>query len=174
MKKRMITMISAGSMFLVFGLFSPVDGTAGVNINIGIPLPGLVFSAPPALVVIPGTYAYIAPDVDVDIFFYQGYWYRPYEGLWYIAADYRGPWSFIAIDRVPSVFLNLPPYYRRVRPGYERMPYGMVQRNWRTWENERYWDRYERRRDYDDENAPHHGHGHGWGHGMGMGMRGDD
>jgi len=67
-------------MFLVFGLFTPAMSSAEVNINIDIPLPGLVIPAPPALVVIPGTYVYYPPDVQTDIFFYHGYWYRPYRG----------------------------------------------------------------------------------------------
>ncbi len=165
MKKRIITMISTCGMFMVFGFFPLLDSSAEVNVNINIPLPEVVFSAPPALVVIPGTYAYFAPEVAVDIFFYQGYWYRPYDGRWYIAADYRGPWSFVAINRVPPVFLSLPPDYRSVPPGYERVPYGVVKKNWRRWESERHWDRHERKRDYDDGDEPHHGHGHGRGHG---------
>ncbi len=164
MTKRMITMISTFSMLMCFGFFLPLDSSAEVNVNINIPLPGVVFSGPPALVEMPGTYAYFAPDVAVDIFFYQGYWYRPYDGRWYISADYRGPWSFIAVNRVPPVFLNMPPDYRYVPPGHERMPYGMVKKNWRRWESERHWDRHERKKDHDDGDEPHHGHGRGHGH----------
>ena len=96
MTKRSIwSALGGGTMYLVFGLFNPGTSTAGVNVNISIPLPGLVIPAPPALFVIPGTYVYYPPDVNVDIFFYHGYWYRPYRGGWYIANGYNGPWRTI-------------------------------------------------------------------------------
>jgi hypothetical protein len=42
-------------------VLSPLKGTAGVNVNIGVnvPFPALEIDAPPAVVVIPGTYARI-------------------------------------------------------------------------------------------------------------------
>ena len=54
-----------------------------VDVGVSIPLPpAIVFGAPPQLVVIPETYVYVDPDVDVDIFFYGGWWWRPWEGRW--------------------------------------------------------------------------------------------
>lgn len=175
--KRWIVVALCVGILSVLAVIAPEGGNAGVNINVTIPLPGLVISAPPAMVVIPGTYVYYPPDVDVDIFFYDGYWYRPYRGQWFIAAEYNGPWGSIAIQRVSDVLVNLPPHYRHVPPGYERMPYGMVKRNWRAWENERHWDNDENRRghaDYDGDGyaRPHRRRGRG--RGMGMGRRGDD
>ena len=36
----------------------------------------------------------------------------------------------------------LPQDYRhRLSPGYERIPHRDVQRNWKKWEKEKYWDR---------------------------------
>ncbi len=159
--KRWVIVVLCAVALLTGGIFYPTKSKAEVSVNVMIPLPGLVITAPPAMVVIPGTYAYFPPDVEADIFFYHGYWYRPYRGQWFISAEYSGPWGSIAINRVPGVLINLPPYYRQVPPSYMRMPYGMVRKNWRTWEEERYWDRY------DDEN-PHSGHGMGRGMGMGM------
>jgi hypothetical protein len=157
-KKSILSAIGGGAIYLVFGLFNPGTSHAGVNVDIHIPLPGLVIPAPPALIVIPGTYVYYPPDVDVDIFFYHGYWYRPYRGGWYIADGYNGPWRTIGPRRVPRALIGLPPTYRRIPPGYERMPHDMVQRNWRTWEKERHWDKHRGERG---------GHGRGRGHGMG-------
>lgn len=174
--KRWVIMVLCAVALLKGGILYPTKSNAEVNVNVTIPLPGPVITAPPAMVVIPGTYAYFAPDVRADIFFYHGYWYRPYEGRWYVSAVYNGHWGYIAINRVPSVLINLPPSYRHVPRGYNPIPYGMVKRNWRTWENERYWDNYERRRrgGYDgDGHAMSHG-GHGMGHGIGLGRRGDD
>ncbi len=174
MKRLVIVALCA--VALLAGEIYPTKSNAEVSINVTIPLPGLVITSPPAMAVIPGTYAYFAPDVEANIFFYHGYWYRPYEGRWYVSAEYSGPWGYIAINRVPSVLINIPPSYRHVPPRYKPMPYGMVKRNWRTWENERYWDNYERRGrgDYDGGGygMPHGGHG--MEHNMGMGRRGDD
>ncbi len=173
--RRIVVALSVG-ILLALAVIAPAGSNAGVNINVTIPLPGLVISAPPVMAVIPGTYVYYPPDVGVDIFFYRGYWYRPYGGQWLIAAEYNGPWGSIAIQSVPGVLVNLPPN-RHVPPGYERMPYGMVKRNWRAWENERYWDNYESGRghaDYDGDGNERPHRGHGMGRGMGMGMHGDD
>ncbi len=159
MKKWIMTAVVVGifSGIMVF----PGKSDAEINLSVSIPLPGLGIVAPPAMMVIPGTYAYFAPDVSADLFFYRGYWYRPYQGEWYYSAEFNGPWGRLAIGNVPSPLVNLPPDYRRVPSGYERMRYGTVKRNWRRWEEERHWDS-----------------GRGWdgyasrrgGHGMGMGM----
>ncbi len=157
--KRRITFALCAGIVVALAMIIPTKGNAEVNINVAIPLPGLVISAPPAMVAIPGTYAYYPPDVDVDIFFYGGHWYRPYGGQWFIAAQYNGPWGSIAIQNVPGVLRNLPADYRQVPPRYRRMPHGMVMRNWQTWQNERYWDNY----------GGQGCCGHGMGTGMGMG-----
>jgi hypothetical protein len=170
-KKQSIVTLSVAGLLLTAGLLIPVKSNAGVNISINIPLPGLVISAPPALVMVPGTYVYFAPDLDVEVFFYQGYWYRPYGGYWYLSADYRGPWGYMARERVPVVLLNLSPYYRSVPRGYERMPYGTVMRNWRSWESGNYGNKYERNGGYvEDSNRDGRGHGRG----RGMGRHWDD
>ena len=116
------------------------SGIAEVRVNIGVNLPRLVFPAPPPVVVIPGTYAYYCPDAEADIYFYHGYWYRPYEEHWYRSGSYNGPWAYIASP--PTVFLHLPPDYRRVTIEHRRIPYGDLHRNWRPWERGRYWEKH--------------------------------
>ena len=124
----------------------PHAGFAGVNVNIGvnIPLPAFVFRAPPPVVVVPGTYVYTVPDVDIDIVFYRGYWYRPYRDYWYRSIGYNGPWRHIERRLVPGVLFTLPPDYRHIPPGYKPIPYRHLRKNWRSWERERYWDRHDR------------------------------
>jgi hypothetical protein len=117
-------------------------GGEGVNVNVGSNLPAIRFAAPPLLVVIPGTYVYIVPDFDVDVLFFQGSWWRPFEGHWYRSRDYNGQWSYVEQGRIPSGLRSLPQDYRhRLSPGYERIPHGDVERNWEKWEKEKYWDR---------------------------------
>jgi hypothetical protein len=136
--KQKILVTFASSLILSAMIFCPVASNAGLPRP---PLPPLVIPAPPPVFLIPGTYAYFAPDVDADLFFYGGFWYRPYGGRWYRAPHYRGPWGFVGMRRVPGVLINLPPGYRNVPPGHERIPYGHLKRNWKTWERERHWDR---------------------------------
>jgi len=87
-------------------------GGEGVNVNIEPNLPAVRFAAPPDVVVIPGTYIYIVPDIDADVLFFQGYWWRPYEGLWYRAQEYNGQWSYVEPERIPSGLRTLPQDYR--------------------------------------------------------------
>ena len=137
MNKKLI--VIAAILLLSLGFSS--KGVARVSINIGIPLPPpFVFSAPPPVVVIPGTNVYFCPDLEADIFFYGGNWYRPYEGRWYWATSYDGPWVYLASP--PVVFFSLPRNYRIFTRGYVRIPYGELNRNWRAWERERYWEHH--------------------------------
>ena len=121
---------------------SATQSEARVNVNIGVNLPAYRFDAPPDVVVIPGTYVYMVPDIDVDILFFQGYWWRPYEGQWYRSRDYRGGWRHVEPGRIPLGLRELPHDYRhRLSPGYERIHQRDVQRNWKRWEKEKHWDR---------------------------------
>lgn len=145
MKKVLSGLLVAGATVMA-SLFClhPVLAEVNVNIGIGIPAaPPLVIPSPPPVVVIPNTYVYFAPDVQVDLFFYRGYWYRPHQGRWYRAMDHNGPWNFIETVRVPSILVHLPSNYRHVAPGHERIPYGHLKKNWKTWEKERHWDKHE-------------------------------
>lgn len=154
MKAKRFGFMVAGALFLVLAVFSS-QGDAGVSVGIGINIPAITFAAPPPLVVIPGTYAYFAPDADEDIVFYSGYWYRPYQGRWFRARAYNGPWGVIAATRVPRVLVELPPDFRHAYREHPRIGYGDFKRHWRGWERNKYWERDERWRE---------GRGHGRNH----------
>lgn len=160
MKRNAFIPLLAGAVITATVIFSPLKSSAGVHVNIGInvPLPALEISAPPAMMVIPGTYVYYAPDVDADIVFYHNYWYRPYHGRWYCSASYSGPWGFVAANRVPGALLHLPPGYRHMRGAYERIPYGQVRGNWRAWERARRWDGHEMRHEAREMRRDEHQH----------------
>lgn len=139
MKKRKIMFLVMGVMLLALTGFS-AQSSAGINLNIGInvPLPALVFPAPPSMVVIPGSYVYYAPEIDVNVLFYHGYWYRPSERCWYKSRSYNGPWTYLDSRRVPRAVVELPPDYRRMSHDSRRIGYGELSRNWGRWERERY------------------------------------
>ncbi|MCL5022434.1 MAG: hypothetical protein M1497_03545 [Nitrospirae bacterium] len=141
MKRGKVLLAVAGSLLLILtGLSARSSAGVHVNIGINIPLPALVLPAPPSVVVIPGSYVYYAPDTDVDILFYHGYWYRPYEGGWYRARSYNGRWAYLPSSGVPRALMGLPHDYRGMSHGGRRIAYGQLTRNWKRWERERYWD----------------------------------
>jgi hypothetical protein len=95
----------------------------------------------PELAVLPGTYVYFCPGiVAADIFFYNGFWYRPYRGYWYRSLAYNGVWVSIA---PPPIFLSLPPDYRIKVHDFPHIRYYEFHRNWRGWQREKYWDHHE-------------------------------
>jgi hypothetical protein len=163
MRKRAFATIFVGLMLLMSIGYSN-RAVAEVKINIGVnipPPPPLVIPAPPPVVVIPNTYVYFPPEVEAEIFFYHGYWYRPYHEHWYRSGSYKGPWVYIVPGKVPRAVLHLPPNYRHVPPGHQhqRISQGQLKKNWKIWEKEKHWDKHEGRH---EEKG---GHGQGKGEG---------
>jgi len=154
MKKRNIVIrcLLFGTIAWSWVLLSHVPTMAAdVNVNIGvnIPLPpAIVFSAPPQLVVIPETYVYADPDVDVDIFFYGGWWWRPWEGRWYRSRNYDSGWGHY--KHAPPFYSHVPSHWRDDYRGHKwkghkwdhkRIPHDQVQRNWNKWEKDKHWEK---------------------------------
>jgi len=161
---------------LLFGVWIPAasDAQVSVDIHIGPPPPYSIPASPP-VVVIPGTYVYMIPDITAEIFFYGGFWYRPYEGHWFRAHSYNGPWLNLPPERVPPPLLRLPPDYRRVPPGYRRIPYGQMKKNWAGWERQQYWARDRQWREGWHGKPEERGMGHGEErHGGGEGRGGEE
>jgi hypothetical protein len=137
------------TVLLVLGLAVPTPVLAGVDVHVTIPLPPPIpFFAPPELIVLPETYVYVAPDVDVDIFFYDGWWWRPWEGRWYRSPYYNSGWAYY--QSVPSFYGGIPlgwrsdyrdRHWRGHAWNYQRIPHHQVERNWRGWERDRHWER---------------------------------
>jgi hypothetical protein len=131
----------AAGLFSFLTLFLPVSGIARPPVAPPPPLPLLTIPAPPFVVVIPGTYVYFVPDIALDLFFYHGHWYRPFADRWYRGTHYNGPWVVIPRHRVPPALLDLPRDYRRLPPGYHRIPHDRLMKHWRAWEHERHRER---------------------------------
>jgi len=137
-------------MFLfTIAVLAPVSAMARVSVHVSIPLPPpIIFPAPPEVVVIPETNVYAVPDIQDDIFFYGGWWWRPWEGRWYRSRYHDKGW--VSFRGVPSFHQQIPPRWRedyRARhwKGYEweqqRVPHRELKRKWRTWEREKYWEK---------------------------------
>lgn len=147
MRKLLLASVLVASLIAV-----SVPAAAEVGISIGIALPPLItFAAPPEVIVIPDTDdVYVIPDLDVDIFFWNGWWWRPWEGRWYRSRYYDRGWVYYR--NVPSFYYDVDPrwrgYYRDHdwyghRWQYERIPNRRLQRNWRNWHDSRRWERRE-------------------------------
>jgi len=68
-----------GGMLLALVIVVPTPTMAGVNVNVGIALPPPIVAAPPDVVLLPGAPGvYVAPDIGVDLFFWNGWWWRPW------------------------------------------------------------------------------------------------
>jgi hypothetical protein len=79
-----------------------------VTIATGIGMPPVVLTAPPSLVVVPGTLVYYASDVPANFSFHRGRCYTVVSGIWSMAPAYSGPWAVIQIGQVPLPILSVP------------------------------------------------------------------
>jgi len=141
-----------GIILLALAIAVPIPTRAevSVNVNLGFPLPPpIVVPAPPDVIAMPDTNdVYVAPTVDVDLFFWNGWWWRPWEGRWYRSRYYDRGWVFF--NRVPHFYFDVDPgwrtYYRdhnwNGHPwNYERIPHQRLQQNWQSWHTNHYWEK---------------------------------
>ena len=136
MKKSGVMLAAVLTLFIV-----PCLAQAGVDIRISFPLPPpIVFSAPPPLIVLPETEVYVAPGYDQDLYFYGGWWWRPWGGRWYRSLNYDSGWEFY--NGVPRWYGGVYPHWRENyrnhmwgghRWDYHPQPYGDVRTHWKAW-----------------------------------------
>ena len=102
----------------VLGLVpAPVAAQIDIGITIGTQPPPIVIPAPPQLVVIPQTQVFYAPALPYNYFFYGKKYYVSHEGAWFVAPSHQGPWSLVAVERVPAPLLRVPVAYYKIPPG---------------------------------------------------------
>lgn len=138
-----------GTLLLALAPAFPLPTMAELNVGISISLPPPIhYARPPELVVLPETYVYVVPDAEVDIFFFNGWWWRPWDGRWYRSRHYESGWSHYR--DVPSFYREIPPGWRNEyrerrwrghRWEYRRIPHQQVQQHWNDWERDKYWER---------------------------------
>jgi hypothetical protein len=139
-----------GTMLLALAIVVPIPTMAAVDINVTISLPPpIVFQGPPDVIAMPDANdVYVAPDVNVDLFFWNGWWWRLWDGRWYRAHYYDQGWGYY--KTVPSFYFDVDPgwrgYYRDHnwyghRWNYERIPTQRLQQNWKSWHTNQYWEK---------------------------------
>ena len=137
-----------GTILLVLAMVVPIPTMAQVNINIQFPLPPPIpFPAPPEVIAMPETSGvYVVPDIDVDLFFWNGFWWRLWEGRWYRSLYYDRDWVYY--NTVPVFYFTIDPhwryYYRNhiwygYRWNYQRIPYERFHENWKSWQTKGTW-----------------------------------
>jgi hypothetical protein len=150
MKTQRIALLSAAALAALTISCSP-HARVGVYADVPGP-PALAFESEPYLVPLPGTYAYGLPDYDVDLYYADGYYWRPWQGRWYRSSYYDRGW--VSYSGVPFFYSSLPRNWRddyrsnrwRGRSwDYARVPRHEVERNWSTWKRERRWADDQRR-----------------------------
>lgn len=132
---------------------SPAPATAEVNVNINLG-PPVVVAEPPAVALIPGFGVYFVPGVEVDLFFYGGYWWSPRGDRWYRARGYNGPWVVVGRRAVPAQVIRVPRDYRGRYKKAKHVPYGQWKKRHEVREHRR-----DHRRDHRDEHRKGKGHG---------------
>jgi hypothetical protein len=155
-----------GTILLALATVVPIPTMAAININIGIPLPPpIVFPAPPQVIVVPETSGvYVDPDIDADLFFWDGFWWRLWEGRWYRSAYYDRDWIYY--DNVPRFYFDIDPHWRTYYRNhswyghewnYQRIPYERLEKNWRGWQTSKSWGGQKTWgvRDYPPRTQPH-------------------
>jgi len=139
-----------GTILLALAIIVPVPARAQVNVNIEFPLPPpIAYPGPPDVIALPDTNdVYVAPSIGVDLFFWNGWWWRPWEGRWYRSRYYDRGWVFF--QKVPSFYFDVEPgwrgYYRdhnwHGQPwNYEWITNQRLQQNWKSWHTTQYWGR---------------------------------
>jgi hypothetical protein len=142
--------ILLGTMLFALLIAGPMPSMAGVEVGVHVSLPPLItFAAPPEVIVLPDTSdVYVAPDVNVDLFFWNGWWWRPWEGRWYRSHYYDRGWVYYS--HVPSFYFDIDPGWRGYyshhdwyghRWNYQRIPTKRLQQNWKSWHKDQYWER---------------------------------
>jgi hypothetical protein len=116
-------------MFIVAaaGLFQPEPARAD-SLSIGVQTEGLTLGVniggPPHVVAVPGTPVYQAPSLPYNYFVYRNHYYLFHEGMWLSAAHYNGPWTVIALEKVPQPILIVPVNYYKAPPGHWKEKHG--------------------------------------------------
>jgi len=144
MKRHFFAAIVLVSLTLV-----PRPSMAAVNVRVSIPLPPrIVFPAPPEVIVIPETYVYFVPNIEEEIYFYDGWWWRPWQGRWYRSRRYESGWVYY--KSVPSFYPKLHSGWRndfRDRRwkghywNFQPVPHNQLEQSWSRWKKDRYWEK---------------------------------
>lgn len=111
-------------LLVVATLAAPAPAHAQASVQLRLDLPVVL---PQLVVVQPGVQ--VVPDVDEEVFLYNGWYWVRRDGGWYRSRSHRHGWYSVRPERVPRKLVGLPPgQYRRWHP--ERHPGRPVPARW--------------------------------------------
>ena len=152
---RIIILFTTMILFLTIPISAiavpPPPPPPGVTVTVPLP-PPIIFAAPPEVIVLPEVEVYVVPSVPQQLFFYDGYWWRPWNARWYRSPYYDRSWG--VYSGVPFWYNKIPYTWRENyrthlwggHPwNYHHIRYNDLQRNWRTWHNTHHWNKPEHR-----------------------------
>jgi len=127
-------------------------GAQHVSLYIGDPHVsiGVNFPVYPQFVRVPGYPVYYAPQVNSNVFFYDGLYWVYQQDRWYASTWYNGPWGEVMPEAVPVYVLRVPVRYYRAPPTYFRSWAADAPPRWdqhwgTSWAQQRVgWDRWDR------------------------------
>ena len=146
----------------------PAIAQVGIDVDAGSPVTSEYLDAPsftseqleappvtseyleaPDVIPLPETdNVYVVPDLDIDVFFWNGWWWRPWQGGWYRSRYYSRGWGHYG--GIPTFYYDVDPgwrgYYRdRNWYGnpwhYERIHHRHLHQNWQQWHDDQHWER---------------------------------
>lgn len=145
------------ALVVLLGALSVLGGTkaasAEVQVNVNIGPPPIVVEEPPEVILVPRTQVYFVPHPEIDVFFYNGYWWSPRGDRWYRARNYNGPWVIISRRHVPGPVIRVPRDYRVVYGRERHIPYGQ-------WKHRKHREKEERGEEREHRREGKHGRGH--------------
>jgi len=86
---------------LAISLGSTAWGGVNVGVNIGIPMPQIVISAPPFFIMPPSLGFYVAVDGPDDLYQVNNIYYIYRHDNWYKSPYYGGPWRAVRHNHLP-------------------------------------------------------------------------
>jgi len=158
----------AACLALLIALGTQAPPAKAADVSVGIRIgdryrgPRIAYVRQPDVVVIPGTNVYYMQASDYDLYRYGNRWYTYYDGGWYTARRYNGPYAFISYQSVPRQIRYVPADYRSWRSprgyAYGRYRNGRWYRS-NNWQENQTWERDARgrRHDNNDNNNDYRG-----------------
>src|SRR5512146_3382563 len=114
----MRAMILVSSLAIGMSLAPPAPAQFGIGVNLpGVSI-GLNWPIYPNFVPVAGYPVYYAPQVDANLFFYDGLYWVYANDNWYASSWYNGPWDMVDPSLVPYFVLRVPILYYRRPPAY--------------------------------------------------------
>ncbi len=148
-------MLKIRYLLILLGMLLSPPALADVQVSIGIGTPhfsiGINVPSYPRLVAVPGYPVYYAPNLQANLFYYDGMYWIYQDDYWYASSWYNGPWWSVHPQVVPVFILRVPVRYYRHPPRYFHGWRQDAPPRWgdhwgRDWEQRRSgWDRWDRR-----------------------------